>query len=181
MFQHLASSVGRWAPFLRAHTISRLHVRFPAGVLAALLSLTIFVVFGFNAALGGTHSVAADGPTPPRLGVVFSSDGSKLAAVGAEGAVTVLDLESGRESSVLGEASGMVGALAFSPDGRTLAGASEDRISVWDLSGARETIFLKASSGRSIARLAFNPSGDGVAAVVDDHAITFWDLHKSPP
>ena len=67
--------------------------------------------------------------------------------------------------------------LAFSPDGRTLAAASDTRVTalrLWEL----ETKALRTLAGHTepILGLAFHPGGGWVATVSRDGTVRFWDV-----
>jgi WD40 repeat protein len=65
--------------------------------------------------------------------VAFSREGARLAAAGADGAVTVWEAATGQEALTLRRHTGPVFSVAFSPDGARLASAGADRtVMVWD-------------------------------------------------
>jgi WD40 repeat protein len=72
-----------------------------------------------------------------------------------------------------------VGAVAFSPDGKTLASAGSDRhlghtIGLWEAAGGKETQRIK-DRVTNPQSLAFTPDG-ATLAVADVDAIHFWDV-----
>jgi WD40 repeat protein len=115
------------------------------------------------------------------VGLAFSADGTRLASVARDGKVCLWEVPSGR--LVHGRAlSGPVGveALAWSPDGRRLAGANRTEVSVWDVSEGQQVLAVSGARPRA-GDAAFNPrvawSGDGrfLAASNWDHSVSVWD------
>lgn len=78
-----------------------------------------------------------------------------------------------------------VNCLAFSPDGRTLAGADyEGNILLWDMASGKVRAAFKQEGRRRIAELAFAPDGKTLATAVGDHPgrdhepglVVLWDV-----
>lgn len=78
-------------------------------------------------------------------------------------------------ASVVGHASEVV-ALAYTPDGRTLASRGGDAIKVWDASTLREQASLP-SDGTDFGSLAISPDGKSLAATLSGRGIVAWDLN----
>ncbi|WP_422928788.1 WD40 repeat domain-containing protein [Singulisphaera sp. PoT] len=71
--------------------------------------------------------------------------------------------------------SGSVMAVAYSPDGRSLASASEDRLAkVWDLEQKKPRLELAGHEGR-VSCLAYSPDGKTLATGSQDRTIRLWD------
>jgi WD40 repeat protein len=124
------------------------------------------------------------------MSVAFSPDGRYLAVGGGEnafrvpapptpGLVRVWDVASGREAFRFMGHTGKVRCVAFSPKGRWLASAAEDRsVRLWDLEAGRQRYSLQGHTGWVVS-LAF--SGDGrrlaTAGLVYGYAteVKLWD------
>jgi WD40 repeat protein len=91
------------------------------------------------------------------------------------GAVLLWDLETQREKALLQGYRGPVAALAFSPDGRTLATGGFDRtVKLWDVEGARERATLRGHTSPVFA-LAFSADGKRLASGAIDGIVKLWD------
>jgi WD40 repeat protein len=97
-------------------------------------------------------------------GLSFSGDGKLLASVGS-GAVHLWDVVAGKERPIPAEGhQGSVEALAFLPDGKTLASAGKDgTLRLWEVAGGRPVRQHRLPAGTTDLRVWFEPGGSTLA------------------
>jgi RNA polymerase sigma factor (sigma-70 family) len=119
--------------------------------------------------------------TAPRLEVAapdcsalaFTPDSKRLAVADGRPGVGLWDLAAGHEVRRLGK--GRADALAFSPDGQTLATATRGTINLLDVGEGQERPFLDMP-GEACAALAFAPDGRTLATRTTTGPVRLWDV-----
>lgn len=107
--------------------------------------------------------------------LAFHPSGHILAhSPGIDGTILLRHLDTGQTTTLAGHASS-IQAAAFSPDGRTLATASDDAtIRLWDPATGQLTITLTPHGGYVVA-VAFSPDGRTLASASTDRTVRLWD------
>ncbi|MFE2211032.1 helix-turn-helix domain-containing protein [Streptomyces canus] len=112
---------------------------------------------------------------------VFSPDGTRLAVVGRQGAVHLLNLSTGARHTAAQPGNGsLVRRLAFTPDGRTFATvdieADGDQVRLLDAATGRTRRTIKLSA-QILSAFAFSPDGGTLATVSGSRgSVTTWDV-----
>lgn len=115
----------------------------------------------------------------------FSPDGTRLAFVGAQGAVRIWHLSTGEVHTVHSAHGESVRELVYAPDGRTLAvvgvEADGDQVTLLDPATGRTRRTLQPGL-RSPLSLAFSPDGRSLAAVgTSNGLVKTWDARTGDP
>ena len=109
--------------------------------------------------------------------VTFSPDGKMLASAGADHTVRLWEVATGKEVRVL-TAREPVKAIAFSPDGRTLAWGDYTAICLRDLRDPTARERRLAGQRYGVSHLAFSADGKKLTSQCEgqDYAVWLWDV-----
>jgi WD40 repeat protein/serine/threonine protein kinase len=124
------------------------------------------------ATLSGHHSFIKS--------LVFSPDGTLLASGtgdllrGDSGEVRLWDVRTGQCLFAMAHTDPIY-ALAFAPNGRYLASASQDKtVKLWDVQTGKEALTLRGHTD-TVRSVAFSPQGQRLATASADSTIRIWD------
>ena len=105
--------------------------------------------------------------------VVYSRDGTRLAVASFVG-IWIYDTATRREIALLTGHTYSIKAIAFSPDGRTVAGGgSDETVYLWDVGTGALTHTLEGHT-HWIRSMAFSPDGKTLASAGVDDTIRLW-------
>lgn len=119
------------------------------------------------------------GPKGSVTAVAFSADGKRLAAsgglAGREGEIRVWEVSGWKARALTGAHSDTVYSVAWSPDGKTLAACSYDRlVSLWDVASGQARKLKDHTD--AVYAVAFSPDGRRIASAAGDRTVKVWDV-----
>src|ERR1700712_5041387 len=115
------------------------------------------------------------------LALAFSPDSKLVAVGGADRAVRIWDVETGRLVTAIEDHADWVLGLAFSPDGKKIATASRDRTSkVFDVR-TKESLVAFGGHAETVYSVAFSPDGGLVATGGGDNQVRVWSPEDGKP
>lgn len=111
--------------------------------------------------------------------LALSADGRTIVTGAINGVIHLWDAATGKQKRCITGNYHQINALAFSPDGRTLAAAS-DAVRFWDLEGERRR-WPTLKSAQGMNDLAFAPDGKALYTSDSDRRLRVWDLTTTEP
>jgi len=106
--------------------------------------------------------------------VTFSPDNKLVAAAGADRAVRIWEVESGKQVALIEDHADWILDLSFSPDSKRLASASRDKTAkVFDVA-KRESLVTFPGHNATVYSVAYSPDGKTVATGGEDNKIRVW-------
>ena len=111
---------------------------------------------------GGSRSIPIGGSAVMANGHKMIDHGKNLAAGTAEGVLRLIDVATGKDRLDLPGHTGLVGGVAFAPDGRAILTAGDRSVRQWEVSGWRQQIRFEHPN--VTASVAVSPCGGLIAA-----------------
>jgi WD40 repeat protein len=124
-----------------------------------------------------TKGSSAQPETTATRSLAFSSDGATLASAGPANAVTLWTLASGQKAATLTGSAIQINSVAFSADGKYLAGGGAQDITVWDLPAGTspKTLVHQSTEHGDVNSVAFSADGKYLAGA-SIMGLDLWDV-----
>ncbi len=124
----------------------------------------------------GTEIVSIPFPRVPTC-LSFSSDSTRIACGNCTGSLVILDATNGKVLCQTPKSRSAILAVAFAPDGKTVATAHswKDCVQLWDTATGK---LLERLDGHEshVRAVAFGPSGKNLVSGAADALVLLWDL-----
>ncbi|HLZ30940.1 MAG TPA: hypothetical protein VKV73_26785 [Chloroflexota bacterium] len=124
-----------------------------------------------------TKGSSARPETTATRSLAFSSDGATLASAGPANAVTLYTVASGQKAATLTGSAIQINSIAFSPDGKYLAGGGAQDITVWELTAGTppKTLVHQSTDHGDVNSVAFSADGKYLAGA-SILGLDLWDV-----
>ncbi len=109
------------------------------------------------------------------LAVTFSPDSKFVAAAGADRAIRIWEVDSGKQVALVEDHADWILDIAFSPDGKKLASASRDKTAkVFDVV-KKESLVTFPGHAQTVYSVSFSTDGKQVFSAGEDNMIRVWN------
>lgn len=125
----------------------------------------------------GRCLLTLEGHAGPVWGVVFGGGEGRVASCSEDQTIRIWDTKTGECLRTL-NAGRRVWSMEFSPDGATMATASEEQVGLWDASTGQFRGSLEGHA-RHVRSLAFSPNGRLLVSGSEDQTVRVWDLERA--